>query len=123
MEAQEELKATRLQQGEKQKLRDSFILQLIDKSSDCKDRIMIVTKNASESQIKNTISSIEQKTGELLDLKNEQDSISMQMRDELIEIFNRMVTGLLKKLLTYEGQLRKQENEWQLTVDKLIESQ
>ena len=84
---------------------------------------MIVTKNASESQIKNTISSIEQKTGELLDLKNEQDSISMQMRDELIEIFNRMVTGLLKKLLTYEGQLRKQENEWQLTVDKLIESQ
>jgi hypothetical protein len=38
---------------------------------------MIVTKNASESQIKNTISSIEQKTGELLDLKNEQDSISM----------------------------------------------
>lgn len=45
------------------------------------------------------------------------------MRDELIEIFNRMAIGLLKKLLTHEGQLRKQENEWQATVDKLIEAQ
>jgi len=34
-----------------------------------------------------------------------------------------MAIGLLKKLLTHEGQLRKQENEWQATVDKLIEAQ
>ena len=55
------------------------------------------------------------------DLKDESGSVLGDMRDHLIEVYQRIGLGLLKRQLVYDEQLSKQESEWRATCDKLID--
>ena len=43
------------------------------------------------------------------------------LRDHLIEVYQRVGVGLLKRQQTYDDKLQKQEQEWRATCDKLIQ--
>jgi hypothetical protein len=58
----------------------------------------------------------------LLELKDGMGgSVLMQLRDHLIEVYSRVGVHLLKRHLTYDEQILKQEQEWAATCDRLIE--
>ena len=49
--------------------------------------------------------------------------MSAELRDHVMELYNRTVIGLLKKQQKLNDSLKIQENEWQATCNKLIEDQ
>ena len=102
------------------------MVQLLERSSDIKSKIVPMMKPGTkidDSIMKQTISWIEQKSTALLDLKNESDAVCMQTRDHMIELYQRVGVGLLRKVHSKDGEMKKQEGDWQATVDKLIEAQ
>ncbi len=57
----------------------------------------------------------------MIDLKDESNTYLGELRDHIIEVYQKIGVGLLKRQQTYEDKLSKQENEWRATCDKLIE--
>lgn len=57
----------------------------------------------------------------LMELKEESGSVLVELRNHLIEIYQKVGIGLLKRHMTYDDQLIKQEQDWQQTCDRLIE--
>ena len=49
--------------------------------------------------------------------------MSAEVRDHVMELYNRTVIGLLKKQQRLSDNLKQQEHEWQATCNKLIEDQ
>eukprot|EP00347_Sterkiella_histriomuscorum_P017052 403350844 len=72
------------------------------------------------------MSDLELAITKLMDIKEEQSMSGsstdlIMMRDHLIEIYQRIGVGLLKRQQVYDEKLIKQEQEWRATCDKLIE--
>lgn len=57
----------------------------------------------------------------MLELKDDSGSILCELRDHLIDVYQKIGVGLLKRQLVYDEKLSKQELEWRATCDKLID--
>ena len=58
----------------------------------------------------------------VIDLKDDSNSgLLGSIRDHLIEVYQKIGFGLLKRQLYYDELISKQENEWRATCDRLIE--
>lgn len=58
-----------------------------------------------------------------MSLKSETDWVSVEVRDHFLDLYQRGVVGLIKRLGAFEQKLSDQEEEWKATIDKLIEDQ
>lgn len=58
----------------------------------------------------------------VIDLKDESGTgLLGSMRDHLIEVYQKIGFGLLKRQLYYDELIQKQDTEWRATCDRLIE--
>ena len=58
---------------------------------------------------------------QIYDLKADSDAMSAEVRDHVMDLYNRTVIGLLRNQQKLKGSLNEQEAEWQATCNKLIE--
>lgn len=132
LKAQEDLKQTRIKYEYESKQKDQFVQRLIEKSIELKNYVMTIDEKKNTSINKKTnmfslaqtgemMNDLELAIAKLMELKDESGSIVMELRDHLIEVYNRIGVSLLKRHLMYDEQLIKQEQEWQATCDRLIE--
>lgn len=73
--------------------------------------------------LRESLNEIELGIGQIYDLKADSDRVCGELRDHIMELYQRTVVGLLKKLQSAEERVGQQEVEWQATCDKLIEDQ
>lgn len=69
------------------------------------------------------LAEVEQGSAQFLSLKSENDWVSVEVRDHFLDLYQRGVVGLIKRLCQFEQKLSDQEDEWKATIDKLIEDQ
>ena len=67
------------------------------------------------------MSELELQISRLMEIKDESGSVNGDLRDHLIELYQKVGVGLLKRQIVYDEQLTKQEQEWRATCDRLIE--
>ena len=132
IKAQEELKGVRNRHEAENKLGERFIQKVIEKSIELKNSILTIdekrssmygkkSSHFSQSQMGEIMTDLELSIAKLQDVKDEKGGVLSELRDHLIEIYNKVGVGLLRRHLYYEEQLKKQEMEWSATCDKLIE--
>ena len=71
--------------------------------------------------MREALNEIELGVAQIYDLKADSDAVAAEVRDHLMELYNRTVIGLLKKKQKLNDNLKQQEAEWQATCNKLIE--
>lgn len=76
-----------------------------------------------QSKLRETMNDIELQIGQMLDIQTETDPQISQLRDHMMDLYHRTVTGLLKKVQSFDQKFAEMENEWQATCDKLIDDQ
>lgn len=67
------------------------------------------------------LAEVEQGAAQFLSLKSENDWVSVEVRDHFLDLYQRGVVGLIKRLCQFKQKLSDQEDEWKATIDKLIE--
>ena len=68
------------------------------------------------------MSDLELSVTKFLDIKDDESHIELlSLRDHMLEVYQKVGVGLLKRHQTYDEKLLKQEQEWRATCDKLIE--
>ena len=105
--------------------RDAFFNELVKKSNQVKSKVHKACdgKQKSSDQLREALNEIELGVGQIYDLKADSNAASAQLRDHIMDIYNRTVVGLLKKQQKLNDNLKLQESEWQATCNKLIEEQ
>ena len=81
------------------KSKDVFLSELIKKSNQVKAKVHRVYegKNKSQDWLREALNDIELGVAQIYDLQNESDAMSAEVRDHVMELYNRTVIGLLKK--------------------------
>lgn len=79
--------------------RDEFLQQLIEHSTKLRTKVHRVFegKVKSSDKIREALNEIELGVAQIYDLKADSDRMSSELRDHVMELFNRTVMGLLKK--------------------------
>ena len=129
LRGQEEIKATRAKYEDEYRQREIFIQKLLQKSTEIKRQVLTIDEKKnpgkknifSQAQIGEMMNELEIQITKLLEIKDESGSAMGDMRDHLIDIYQRMGVGLLKRHQVYEEQLQKLQQEWRATCDKLME--
>lgn len=100
--------------------------QLLERSNAIKAKLLKLAtpdKASKPPSPKALLGEIEQGAAQFLGLKSESDWVSVEVRDHFLDLYQRGVVGLVKRLCAYEQKLTEQEEEWKATIDKLIEDQ
>lgn len=107
------------------KSRDAFLSELIQKANSVKSKVHRVFegKQRNQDQLRESLNDIELGVAQIYDLKADSDAMSGELRDHIMDLFNRTIIGLLKKQQKLVDNLKQQEIEWQATCNKLIEDQ
>lgn len=105
------------------KSRDAFLSELIQKANSVKTKVHRVFegKQRNQDQLRESLNDIELGVAQIYDLKADSDAMSAELRDHIMDLFNRTIIGLLKKQQKLVDNLKQQEIEWQATCNKLIE--
>lgn len=111
--------------------RDNALSMLIEKSIDIKTNIQSIDEKASSSFAKSSRKSNIADLIQDLDLQITnmvnipgisacQDQNVIEIKNHLIDLYQRVGVGLLKKHLVYHEKVQQSSNEWQETCDQLI---
>ena len=79
------------------------------------------SSSMSQSQLMELISELELAVTKMIEFKDENNTYRGELRDHLIEVYQKVGVGLLKRQIAYDEKLAKQESEWRATCDRLIE--
>lgn len=98
-QAQNEAKATKDKATAELKQRDDFLQQLIEHSSKLKAKVHRVFEGKVKNvdKVREALNEIELGVAQIYDLKADSDRMSGELRDHVMDLFNRTVIGLLKK--------------------------
>jgi len=79
--------------------RDSFLSHLIKQSQQVKAKVhrLFEGKNKNANHIREALNEIELGVAQIYDLKADSDAMAAEVRDHIMDLFNRTVIGLLKK--------------------------
>ncbi len=104
-----------MRQEAEQRQRYTFLTNLIDKSSMLKQKCLKMKPRDSLSELELNIS-------RLMELKP-LDTTSAELRDHVLDFYQRIAIGQLKQLIKAEENSKKLENDWQVSCDALIQEQ
>ena len=126
---QEELQQCRQKYAKEMQERDNALSMLIEKSIDIKSSIQSINEKASnqfqsnkasrKSNISEHIQELELQIQNMMDSKSQDQNI-IEIKNHLIDLYQRVGINLLKKHLVFCEKLHSQNSEWQETCDQLI---
>lgn len=81
--------------------RDTFVSELIQKSNQVKTKVHKVfkgsQKSAGQDWLREAINDIELGVAQIYELRADSDAVSAELRDHVMELYNRTVISLLKQ--------------------------
>lgn len=80
--------------------KDDFMTELIRKSNQVKAKVHKAfegKQQKSQEQLREALNEIELGVAQIYDIKSESDAMAGELRDHIMELYNRTVIGLLKK--------------------------
>lgn len=131
LNCQEELQQCRQKHSKEMQERDNALSLLIEKSIDIKTNIQSIDEKATstfakqgrKSNIADLISDLEMQITNMVSIPGVgscQDQNVIEIKNHLIDLYQRVGVVLLKKHLLYHERLQQSSNEWQETTDQLI---
>ena len=99
-QVQEEMKVMKDKTQLDLKNKDVFLSELIKRSNQVKAKVHRVFEgkgSKSQDWLREALNDIELGVAQIYDLQNETDASSAEVRDHVMELYNRTIIGLLKK--------------------------
>ena len=96
--AQEDLKRLKLSTEQSQQARDQFLNQLLERSNALKAKVIkLASDKGKQVSAKSVLAEVDAGAAQFLSLKTENDWVSIEVRDHFLDLYQRGVTGLIKR--------------------------